>query len=208
MADDALLTVVTVLKGGGEYTPAHVRQVRDGVARWLAAPHRFVCLSDVEADGYERIPLVHGWRGWWSKIELFRPGVLSGPVFYADLDTMFFGPLDDIVAGHRFTVLDNFWSRERIGSGLMAWDCDLSAIYRAFLQDPDGFMAEYRTKLKWGDQGFIRFNWPAPADRWQRLHPGRVVSYKFHCKQGVPARGSVVCFHGNPRPWATPLWGR
>jgi len=27
------------------------------------------------------------------------------------------------------------------------------------------------------------------------------VSYKVHCRAGVPAGARVVCFHGRPKPW-------
>jgi hypothetical protein len=53
------------------------------------------------------------------------------------------------------------------------------------------------------------------AARWQDVLPGQVVSYKIHVqldpKKGkhignglVPAGTRVVCFHGQPRPWAVP----
>lgn len=122
---------------------------------------------------------------------------------------MCYGSLDAIVLGHRFTVLQNFWAdayREpgRIGSGLMAWDCDLSGIYESFRHDADRYLAEYKTKAKWGDQGFIKDHAPVEPERWQTKCPGRIVSFKKHVRpsRGVPAGASVVCFHGQPRPWA------
>ncbi len=198
-----MLTVACVLKTGGEYKPEHVYALRDGVRKHLSTPHRFVCLSDI-ALKCETIPLRHNWPRWWPKIELFSGG-LTGPVFYADLDTVITGPLDDIVTGHKFTVLQNFHSPARIGSGLMAWDCDLTEIYRLFLCNPVAFMAEYQTSEKWGDQGFIRFNSPVEPERWQVKHPGRVVSYRLIEKTGVPKGASVVCYGGPRRPWNTQL---
>lgn len=163
------------------------------------------------------IPLRHDWPKWWPKIELFHPD-MPRPVLFADLDTIICGPLDDVALGHQFTVLENFWHKDRIGSGMMAWDCDLSAIYTAFAQAPARFMREYVTQERWGDQGFIKAHSPVEPERWQRKHPGKVVSYKHHCRPGVnpkmsiigkpviPAGASVVCWHGQPRPWKTPLW--
>lgn len=204
-----MLTVACVLKTGGEYAPHHVEALARGVRRHLSIVHRFVCLTDVPADlpaGIEPIALPDPWRKWWGKICLFKKGLITGPVLFLDLDTIVVGPIDDIAMGHRFTVLENFWSPARIGSGLMAWDCDLSAIYDAFRTDPPRFMREYNTTEKWGDQGFIRFNSPQKWDLWQKRFPGRVVSWKKHCRDGVPAAASIVCFHGQPRPWMTPLW--
>lgn len=206
------LTVACVLKSGGDYQPKHVHALRDGVARHLSRLHRFVCLTDVAVD-CEMVPLIHGWPGWWSKIELFRP--CSGPVLYLDLDTIVVGSLDDIAVGHRFTVLQNFWAEaykepQRIGSGVMAWDCDLSSIYETFRRDADRLLVEYKTKAKWGDQAFIKDHTPVEMERWQQKYPGRVVSFKKHVlpNRGVPAGASVVCFHGQPRPWGLPPFQR
>jgi hypothetical protein len=209
-----MLTVACVFKSGGEYTPEHVRALQRGFAQHLTIPYRFVCLSDVPGQGYDVIPLTQNWPGWWSKLELFRPNVFAGdqldlfaPVFFADLDTCIVGNCDDIVLGHRFTVLENFWSDQRIGSGLMAWDTDLSHIFHAFKQSPSQFIREYTTTERWGDQGFIRYNTPTEPERFQHKFVGRVVSYKFHVKdKGVPPGASIVCFHGKPRPWQTALW--
>jgi hypothetical protein len=200
-----VLTVAFVLRSGGDYRPEHVARLADGVKRHLGIKHQLVCLSDMDVgSAVDRvIPLRHGWPGWWSKLELFSPGTFGGPVLYLDLDTIAVGRLGDIAVGHRFTVLRNFWAAERIGSGVMAWDWDLSAIYAAFLEAPERFMREYRTTERWGDQGFIRFNAPIMPELWQERHPGKVVSFKLHCRplQRVPAGARIVAFHGQPRPW-------
>jgi hypothetical protein len=205
-----MLNVVCVLRSGGDYRVDHVAALRDGVERNLTIPHHFVCLTDLSrvARNVTVAPLVHGWPGWWSKIELFRPDLFSYPVFYLDLDTIIVGPLDDLVLGHKFTVLQNFWAKDRIGSGLMAWSYNLSWIYRKFCMCPERFMRDYQTTERWGDQGFIRFNSPIEPSRWQAKFPGRVVSYKFHVRpQGkVPEGASIIAFHGKPRPWQTSLW--
>ena len=45
---------------------------------------------------------------------------------------------------------------------------------------------------------------------WQLVQPligaaarwgANVVSWKVHCKAGIPQGADVVCFHGRPRPW-------
>lgn len=203
-----VLTIACVLRSGGDYTPHHVDQLRDSVARNLSLPYRFVCLSDMEVD-CERIPLKHKWEKWFSKMELFRPDIFDGPVFYSDLDTLIVGSLDDIVLGHRFTVLRNFWAEEfgepdRIGSGLMAWDAPLGQLYHRFAVGPAKFIREYKTKERWGDQAFIKVHTPLPMERWQDKFPGKVVSFKKHVLPAkcVPAGAAIVAFHGPPRPWA------
>lgn len=56
---------------------------------------QFFCLTNVpeefENDKYiQAIPLEHNWRGWWSKIELFKPGLFpdNSRVLYLDLDSI------------------------------------------------------------------------------------------------------------------------
>jgi hypothetical protein len=214
-----MLTIACVLKSGPEYRVEHVVALAAGVQRYLSLPHRIVCLTDCGAVaaqimircGIEPIPLKHGWPGWFSKIELFRPGLFDGPVWYSDLDAVICGSLDDLVLGHRFTVLRNFWSDARIGSGLMAWDTDLSRIYRRFQLAPAQAIREFVTTEKWGDQGFIRAHTPIKPELWQVKHPGRVVSYKKHVLPNggrIPEGASVCCYHGKPRPWDTSLWQR
>lgn len=201
----SILTVACVLKSGGEYKQDYVRALSYAVATNLKVPHRFKCLSDLPGEGYTTIELVNDFPGWFSKIELFRKGIFPGPVFYIDLDTAITGSLDDIVLGHTFTVLENFWTPGTIGSGLMAWNCDLTAIYDAFCADPKAAMAEYTTRQKFGDQGFIQAHSPVPLEHWQTKFPGRVASYRKHCLNGVPEGVSVICYGGKVRPWNTKL---
>ena len=69
-----MITILCVLKSGGVYDIEWVRKLRDGVSRNLSQEHRFVCLSDVPVP-CRRIPIEHHWPGWWSKIEMFKPGL-------------------------------------------------------------------------------------------------------------------------------------
>lgn len=79
------------------YSGEWVAKLKNMVARNLPMPHRFVCLSNVPVS-CERIHLLNDWRGWWSKIELFRPGLFDGDrVLYLDLDTIVLKDLTPIV---------------------------------------------------------------------------------------------------------------
>lgn len=185
------MTPICVLRSGGEFTPAHVQ--------WLAAQvPGLVCLSDVEVPGVPVIPLRYGWPGWWSKLELFRPGI-EGDLLYLDLDTVVLGDLSEFDVGTT-TVLRDFYAPDRMGSGLMyLTEMDRPQVWASFTQDPERHMRECVTQERWGDQGFLQG--VLVAQRWQDVLPGRVVSYKAHCAGGVPSGAKVVCFHGKPRPW-------
>lgn len=206
------MIVAVVLKTGGwrnrtfrvEYTPAHVRWVRDMVAKHLTIPHEFVCLSDVDIEGVCTVPFRHDWAGWWGKIELFRHDLFVGErVFYLDLDTVIVDNINHIVGhDHKFTTLRNMSSpkTDRIGSGVMAWHGDLSEIYKTFRADPDMYMRKCQTSECWGDQGFIQ-PFARKCDRFQDLFPNEIVSFKTNLNHGDPApENKIVCFHGLPKP--------
>jgi hypothetical protein len=197
-----MTTILTVLRSGGDFKPEHVVRLYDQWHQWGPADSRFLCLTDMKLpDFINTEELQFGWPGWWSKIECFD---YQGPILYMDLDTTIVGdlaPLCQVAKEHRFTALRDFNPQSReMGSGLMAWCGDMSFVMSQFMKAPERFMRECRTSKHWGDQGFIE---PLTTGRtyWQNLLPGKVVSWKKHCRGGVPDGVSVICFHGKPRPW-------
>lgn len=198
-------TVLCVLKSGGIYDAEWVRKLRDGVARNLSLEYRFACLSDVEVP-CERIALQHDWPGWWSKLELFRPGVVTGPTLYLDLDTVITGPLGELFnTPHDFAMLRNFYDRKRVGSGVM-WFKDAESVpaqvYTKFAKMPECYIQHHeRTKngAYIGDQAFISDALGGKVDVLTDHFRG-IRGYKYHCTLGLPKDTSVVCFAGLPRP--------
>lgn len=191
-----MLTVACVLRSGGIYDASWVARLKAGVAKHLPIEHRFVCLSDVDVP-CERIPLEHGWPGWWSKMELFK---LPGPALYFDLDTAVVGDLQDLARQAdewRFTILRDFYRPHGLGSGVMAWGWDVSLLYNRFAAMPDQWMGELGGR---GDQGFVEAVANLDGvDRWQDVLPDQVVSYKLHCSAGIPLNARIVCLHGQPK---------
>lgn len=199
--------ILTVLRSGGEYGPEHVRRLRDQVNLYAGPEHEFVCLTDVP----EHMPdvqtqvLLHGWPGWWAKMEMFR---CAGPCLYLDLDSTIVGdlrPVLDVVARHRFVACRNFMHPETgIQSSVMGWSgSSHHHLTLRFGEDPERHMSENQTRKYWGDQGFLN-RYVADSVYFQDLLPGAMVSYKVDVlKVGrVPEGARVVVFHGQPRPWA------
>jgi hypothetical protein len=186
-------TILTVLRSGGEYTWQHVARL-EKQCRKYAPDARFHCLHDDL--------MLHGWPGWFAKIEMFR---LRGPMLYMDLDTTIRGdltPLLDAATQHDFIALRNpYPTPSQFGSGLMAWRGDMAHIYDRFAADAEFHIKRCTTQAVWGDQGFIAEDVRNPV-LWQDLFPGEIVSWKAECKQGVPEHARVIYFHGTPRPWA------
>lgn len=189
-----MAVIVCVLKESAEYKPAHVQ--------WLARQvPGLVCITHSTVPDVPTIAPDHDWPGWWSKLNLFNPSLIQDDLLYLDLDTVALGPLDDLMVGHT-TMLSDFYKPSLPASGLMyIRHEDKGAVWTAWLQNPAKHMARCTTREHWGDQGFLRD--ALPAKRWDAVRAGQVVSYKVHCKGGkVPDGARVVCFHGQPRPWA------
>ena len=200
------LRVALVLRSGGEYRPEHVRALVAQLERHLPGVG-VVCLSDVDVP-CARVPLQHGWPGWWSKMELFRPD-LSGDILYFDLDTVIVGDLSEFKVLSAPTMLSDFYWPERPASGVMFLpESCRRKVWNRWIESPDRHMVACG---RLGDQKFIG-DALGPVRRFQNVLPGRIVSYKAHVQRKgahrratgngtVPAGASVVCFHGRPRPW-------
>jgi hypothetical protein len=200
-----VLTIACVLRSGGEYRPKHVMALRRAVAAHMPTPHRFLCLADMAPDGVWWTTLPHPYPGWWSKVNLFAPGLLSGRCLYLDLDSVVVGDLSDLAAyAGPFAMLTDFVRPERPASGVMAWDAGAEApraIWDAWMRDPEGHMHAHQGG---GDQAFIRSVIGDGVDRLQDfLPPDYLCSYKVHVvpNGGVPDGCSIVAAHGRPKPW-------
>lgn len=179
-----MVTNVCVLRSGGDYGPEHVR--------WLAKQvPGLVCLSDVQVQGVETVPMLYGFPGWWSKLELFSDAI-DGDLMYFDLDTVVF----DVPKVDKTTVLRDFYYPETMNSGLMyIAQEDKVRVFEDFMRSPSLHMRRHTVG---GDQAFLQQHL-GDCQKWQDV--ARVVSFKAHCQQGLPEGTQVVCFHGVPRPW-------
>lgn len=184
-----MLTVCCVLKSGGQYTPAHVTRLWAQVEQRLDAPHRFACLSDMEVVPI-RLPLKRGWPGWWSKLELFRPGLFQDRVLYLDLDVTVVGDLRSLAFYPAlFAIMKDPW-RPGFNSSVMVWDAGMADhLYTDF--------DESVMKRLPGDQDWITERMPTARTF---VHP-LAASYKAHCRFSVPRGTRAVVFHGAPKPW-------
>jgi hypothetical protein len=129
---------------------------------------------------------------------------INGRILYIDLDTLITGSLDEIASINTgFVVLRDFYTglitsltgTDNVGSGLMSWTAGEHAhIWTEFLKDPHGAMESVAPH---GDQKWVQ---KIQLDRqyWQDLVPNQVVSFKVHCRNGLPPNARVVCYHGRP----------
>jgi hypothetical protein len=194
-----MLTVIAVCRSGAEYNAEWVRKLKDAVARNLTVPHQFKCLSDIEVPG--RIPLRHDWPGWWSKLEVFR--VVDGPTLYLDLDSVVVGNIDHLTKHESFTAIQNFHDPDMIGSAVMWFPKPMKHVYERFCEKPYRWIEYHERKRSGpylGDQAFVWDSLGRRVDTFDMERCG-IVSYKFHCKFGLPKDASLVCFGGLPKAY-------
>jgi len=81
------------------FNSIYVDKLFNMVKRNLTIPFNFVCLTNYidHHTMYDTEPLQNNWPGWWSKVELFRPGLFEGRVLYIDLDTLILKDLSAFV---------------------------------------------------------------------------------------------------------------
>jgi hypothetical protein len=190
-------------RGSSEYTIKHVQALQAQIAKW-APLATLECISDVNVPGVKCIHPNEQWPGWWMKMNLFSPDV-PGDFLFMDLDTVIVGPLDDILAVNKLTLLRDFYRdgkklKEGLGGGLIYLPADARKdVWGFWRQQPQLQMRVYSR----GDQFLMEKFYLESAARWQDVVPGQVVSWKVHCKGDiVPPEARVVCFHGHPRPWS------
>jgi hypothetical protein len=190
-----------VLRSGGEYKPEHVERLRRQMFKTTPSL-RLDCLTDL--DGVPRsYPLEHGWPGWWSKLEICRPGFV-GPLLYIDLDTTVVRDMAPLVrhTTHSIVLRDYFRNGSAVQSSFMLLtEADRRTVWQHFIREPDALMERYR---RGGDQLVFERLLGKRALRWQDRYPGQVVGYKSELRKGrrVPGPGTrVIIYHGRPRPW-------
>jgi len=185
------LTVAVVNHGnylgrGDEY----VAKMRAMTSRNLTTPHQFVCLTDEGEYG-----------GWWSKIELFRPGRFKGRVLYLDLDSVVVGPLDTLAATKGIVYLPDWgWTVADLCSSVMCWDAgEHDDVFTSFTFETPEFFR--------GDQ-----DWITRLGGWAHLPKNLCRSYRYHAVKKPPKGCVHVSFHGSPKPhevatgWVPELW--
>ena len=157
-----MLNVVCLLRQGGKvgYTAEWVDKLQRGVQRNLTHSHRFVCFSDC-AVNCERIELETGDYGFWSKMQMFKPGLLTGPTLYLDLDTVICSNIDSII--------DNIQQQQFVmwieadknihSSAFMYWQGDHSNLWNTFISKPLSYWESlYGVPPLYGDQAIISEN--------------------------------------------------
>lgn len=189
--------------GSSEYTPKHVQVLQKQIEKF-APLASFECLSDVDVPGVKCHKLEHNWPGWFAKMNMFSPSI-KGDFLFMDLDTVIVGDLEDVLAVNKLTLLRDFYRdgkklAEGLGGALCFFpEAERVQVWNYWIENPQLAM---RLAGHRGDMQIFEKFYRNSADRWQDVLPGQIVSWKVHCQNGVPPDARIVCFHGQPRPWA------
>ena len=152
-------------------------------------------LGDQNAD----IPLEYNWKGWWAKMELFRPD-LDKPFYYVDLDSYILQDISHVQTDYR--LISREWSPVAQPHHVQS-----SFMYLNETQDIwEEWIAKGQYEQYWGDQAFLeKFKWEFTQDKY----PDLIGSYKWQNLEAPIHR--IVTFHGKPNPedcegWAGEIW--
>lgn len=166
------ITVLTVLRTPPKvnkinkqklYSESDVKKIKLGFDRFLDRTFNFVCLTDQKFKDKEitTIPLIGDTPTWWSKLEMFRKNLFSGPVLYIDLDMVIINELDslvDILIKEETFCLLGDPNKKRFGSGMIYFNDDFSFLWNKYCQNPYIYQKKYKKKPNIGDQAFIKDN--------------------------------------------------
>lgn len=186
-----MLTVACVL-WANKYPKSYVETLRQGVERNLTIEHDFICITDQDVECKTIKPIVD-WPGWWQKIQLFNSDLMpKGRILYFDLDVLITGRLDNMLndTAPMTLMLDpNPKEGRTVNSSVMYFDNEhMGYLWDAF--SPQSTIQQFH-----GDQEYIQHTMNCLMNVWPTTD---VVSYKSHCKDGLPEGAKVCVFHGRP----------
>lgn len=181
------------------WSETYVNRLRNGVRRHLSLEHRFVCFADreLDLDGIEVRPLSPPhWQGHLPKLFVYSPAAgLTGRVILFDLDNVIVGSLDDMASYNGPLCVRGRLSAAQLPDGdMISFDagCVGHLWEKACARD-------VLSRSRNGREREFILSVAPRADVWQRVCPGQVVSYRYHCQFGLPPGARVVSFHGKPR---------
>lgn len=205
-----MLTVYCVY-WGDKYPPDYVQKLRDQVAKHLTIPHEFRCITDHEFWDVDCIEPVCDYPGWWQKISMFKPGFITGPSLYLDLDVVITGSLNQLVVDYAFNLEQEAlacpmnWAQSGHGgcqSSVMLWNGgECQVIWDEFDPEWAVWPSDPPYKKFHGDQCHITDLRDRGLLEVEHTPSDAVVSYKYHCQgKTLPPGAKVVVFHGRPNP--------
>lgn len=194
---------IVCIRWGTKYGHEYVMRLYDQVRAGTTRLHDFICFTDQpeRQDGIRYEPCFSGsLQGWYQKLGLFKPGVLTRPTLFLDLDVIVTGSLEKFLDWPcSFGISEDFIWQGFNSSVMFITPGTCPELYEHFVRDP------YVHRK--GDQGIIEEFLPEaktfPRD-W-------CLSYKADKVKEKP-KDAIVIFHGKPNPpdcddqWIKEFW--
>ena len=207
------MTVVTYLWSGKRYRPAHVQRLAASVARWLALPHRFVCVTDLRVPGVKTLknPAPQYSDRCYRRLWLFSAAArgLDDQILHLDLDLVLCGPLDPLVQREAPLVVYKAGSIAARGyslnpSVLLVKTGTQTDIWERFCRESTRLARRANADGFWGsDQAVLSYlRKDMPVETFG-VEDG-VVSFRQirHEQLAAPPPGTrIVSFHGRRTPF-------
>lgn len=204
---------VICVKNGDTYGSEYVNILFDMVCRNISdkTSFNFYCFTNEPEDLHPSIgvlPIPKNLNGWWAKLYCFKDGLFSDreQIFYLDVSNVIVSGLDGILKYRgTFAIMKDFYRPDGWQSCFMSWQANTMGYVW------DKYLLAGFPDIEGGDQIWIEQTVPK-ADIWQEIYPDCFVSYKVHCKNGIPKGAKVVKFHGFPKmhevsdEWVSKCW--
>lgn len=157
-----MITITTVLKTSERYNSKWIDIMLASLKRNMTIPFKFCPMSDSPLP-YTHYSFVQDNPGFWNKIELFRPGLWSGPVLFLDLDTVITGDLAPIIQhcqGQEFLMYRGNPNKDTSitypASPVMYWEKCPTELWTIWNSKPAEVWRKQYAGGSIGDQAFIR----------------------------------------------------
>lgn len=186
----------------------YVNNLYQGVKRFAKQEFKFICFTneDLQVDeGIEirTFPMISS-MGVLPRLWMFskESGLFGKQVLCLDLDTIIIGDLTDIMNyDGEFCTLSKIYKKDPIelGGGIIgfkAGQANKEHFWDSFIVD-----VEYVEQLTQGRER-MWFTEVAVdiADRWDKIVPGQMISYKLQAKLGIWGDARIIYCHGSQRP--------
>jgi hypothetical protein len=196
---------------GGHAPDSEVHLLKKQVDRHLSVPHIFQCISDHVIEGIHTVKPINDLPGWWGKLNLFSIRNSHSRNLWLDLDVTITRNIDTLVEPLKHSQLRvaRNWAQSGHGgcqSSVMYWEGTSAQIIPESFDHTDAHWPPRNNaywdngQVKWGDQEWVTYLRDTGQIQVSYFDPAHVVSYKYHCRNGLPPDSLVQVFHGKPDP--------
>lgn len=188
----------------------YINNLYRGVKRFAKRKFQFVCFTNEDMQGLEEgvevrtFPMVTK-HGVLPRLYMFsrEAGLFGHQVICLDIDVVIVGSLKDIMAYDGL-----FCARSKFKPGLeYKLDGDIMSFqageetermfWKPFIKDVDAAVELTKGRERY----WYRHVAGDIADRWDKVAPGQIISWKRHMRRGkVTPQMRIVSCHGSPRP--------